>query len=124
MNFIVLNSPELDMKKIDETIGQGNDIYIAETIDELLEKIKVSIDTVNYYKALFIYPGNKSKEAFQVIKDIRKMEQGLESHIHIVIFVDTEKGVRLLEKFSMPTETFIHKTIIKRKLIEVIDKLG
>ncbi len=124
MNFIALNSPELDMKRINEAIGYGNNIDITETVEELLDKVKESIDTVNFYKAMFIYPGNNSKEAFQIIKDIREMEQGIDNHIHVIIFVNNEKGVRLLEKFSLPTETFVHKTIIKRKLIEIIDKLG
>ncbi len=112
------------MKKIDEAIGFGNNIYIFDTAEEILGKIKQSIVDVDYFKALFIYPGNNSREAFQIIKDIRKMEQRIDSHIHVVVFVDSERGVRLLEKFSMPTETFVHKTIVKRKLIEVIDKLG
>ncbi len=124
MKFIALHSDELDMVEIANCVEDEGSVYIAENIEEVYSMLKESGKSANYYKALFIYPANESKDAFELIKKIRKYEEGFEKRIHIIIFVDSERGVHLLKKFCTSNETFVYKKVVKRKLVEIVEGLG
>ncbi len=121
MKFIALHSDTVDMKLVSDYVIDIGMTYIARDIEELYEKVKESIETVNFYKILFVYPSKEPSEVFKLIKDIRKMEENLENKIHIVLFVDSKKGVHLLNTISMSNESFLDKNIVKRRLLEVIE---
>ncbi len=121
MKFIALKSDELDMKTVASYIKDFGDTFIAKDYDEVIKTINDSIHTADYYKLLFVYPAENSHECFNMIKQIRTMESNMETHLHIIIFSNNELGIPLLDKFSMTTETFISKKIIKRKLVEIIE---
>ncbi len=120
MEFIALHSDEMDMNEVAVCLENIGTLYIAKSEDELYEKVKESIENVNFYKALFIYPNKNSKSGFELIKKIRRLEKGFDHNIQAIIFIDSEIGVHLLTKASLSTETFIHNKIIKRKILEAI----
>ncbi len=124
MKFIVLHSDELDMLEIANYVKDEGIVDVAESFEDVYNKIKESVATNNYYTALFIYPSKRSHEAFELIKKIRMIEEGLGAGVHIIVFVDSERGVHLLSKFATPLESFVYKKVVKRKLVEIVESLG
>lgn len=122
MKFIALRSDELDMEEVHECVKEMGEFEIVDTEDELISKIEASIKTADFYNAFFIYPSKNSKKAFDTIKNIRKIEEKLETHCQAIIFCENEEGLYLLEKFSLPSESYISTKIIKRKIVEILDR--
>lgn len=122
MKFIALRSDDLDMEEVHQCVKEMGEFEIVNTQEELISKIKTSIKTADFYNAFFIYPSKDSKTAFDTIKNIRKIESKLETHCQAIIFCDNEQSLYLLEKFSLPSESYISTKIIKRKIIEILDR--
>lgn len=121
MKFIALNSDELDMNIISEYMESIGHTTVVSDESELLNSICESINNSEYYNAVFICPSTKTDDSFDVIKEIRVLENNIGRHVVVVIFMECEAGIYLLEKFSSPLETFVPKNIVKRKLIEIIE---
>ncbi len=124
MRFIALHSEQLDMQDVSDCIEEKEVFEISYSEEDLLESIKKSILTSNYYKVLFIYPSNNSKSAFELIRKVREAENDLESRLHIIVFSNSEKGVYFLNKLALTNETFVYKKIGKRRILEIIESLG
>lgn len=120
MEFIALQSDELDMNYVSSCLENIGNMYIAENENELIEKIKTSIENVQFYKALFIYPSKNSKSTFEIIKEIRKLEKNIEYSTQVIIFTDNDKGIHLLSKLSYSSEKFISSKLVKRKILEAV----
>lgn len=120
MEFIALHSDEIDMNEVSDCLANIGGLYIAKDEDELLDKIVESIEMVQFYKSLFIYPSKNSMPAFSLIKKIRELEKNIDYNMQAVIFTDCEIGIHLLSKLSFPTETFISSDISKIKILEAI----
>lgn len=120
MKFIALKSDKIDMMQVDECVRNLGTFEIVDTEEQLLDKIKEGVSTGDFYRAFFIYPADNSKKAFEIIKSIRKIEDKFETNSQAIIFVDSPSAIYLLEKFSLPTESFASSKIIKRNIIQIL----
>ncbi len=119
MRFIALKNKDVDMGLIPIALREYGFCDVAEDENELIVKVKNSLNSADIYKGIFLYPGKDKADGFQTLKKIRGLEAGRISNILVVFLCDEKDSINFFNILSSETESFISSKIVKREILEL-----
>ncbi len=125
MNILIAEKEEASKEMLSNLFSQHAKCKFVSDGLEAVEDIKASINKGNFYDLIFIDYDLSRMNGIQVLKSLRKCEQGTNifGKTKVILALDSLDVTELMRFFSTTHEKFIIKPLDENQVLRVVKEL-